>query len=227
MATSPEQVRTGLTVVTTAAAADLANTAASAPAERARGLLFEATPLIVAEYGQAAAALGLEWYEELREESSASRPFTPLAVTPLREDYLDNAVAWATESLREIEAEMERELEESMARLLPIVEREVAAAMRQTVTENAIEDPDATGWRRFARAGGCKFCQMLAAKGAIFTEASVDFAAHRNCNCLAGPAFDDGPRASVMQYVASQKRSPEQRERLREYLNQHFPDAPG
>jgi hypothetical protein len=241
MATSPEQVRTGLTVVSTAAAAELANAAASAPAEQARGLLFELTPLVVAEYGQAAAALGLEWYEELREESSASRPFTPLAVTPLREDYLASAIADATASLREIEADFQRELDESVAKLMAVAEEEVARSFRATITDNTADDPDALGWRRFARPEACKFCKMLADKGAIYTAETARFAAHGavmsgerkggNCMCIAGPAFggkEIWAEATPMQYVASQKtRTPAQRERLREYLNEHFPDAPG
>jgi hypothetical protein len=228
MATSPEQVRGGLTVVTSAASAELAGAATQAPPEQAADVLFQVTPLVVAAYTPATAALGVDWYEELREESPATSPFTPTAVTPLREDFLAGAVAWATEELRSIEADMERELEASLERLLPVVEREIAAALRETVTENTAEDPDAVGWQRFARPGGCKFCLMLADRGAVYTEATVDFAAHKNCNCLAGPSWDpDAPKASVMQYLGSSDRTPEQRKKLRKYLNQHFPNAPG
>lgn len=229
MPTSPEQVRSGLTIVTTAASAELVNAARSVPVDQTTNLLFQVTPLIVSTYTPATAALGMEWYEELREEAQVASPFTPTAVTPLREDYLDGAVAWATEAMREAEADIEREIEEALAKLMPVVEREVAAALRETVTENTTADPDAVGWQRFARSDGCKFCQMLAGKGAVYDESTVRFAAHTNCNCVVGPSWDpDAPRASVMQYLASQaNRTPEQRARLREYLNENFPDAPG
>lgn len=190
--------------------------------------MFQVAPLIVADYAPAASTLGLDWYEELREAAQPASRFTPSPVTPLREDFLDGAVAWATEALREAEADIERELDKALADLMPIIEQEVAAALRETITENSAEDPDALGWQRFARAGGCKFCLMLAARGAIFTEATARFAAHKNCNCVAGPAFSDGPRASVEQYVASRKnRTDAERARLREYLTENFPDAPG
>lgn len=228
MPTSPEQVRTGLTIVTTAATTELAAAATQVPADRAVDVLFQATPLVVSTYQAATAALGMEWFEELREEARPPSRFTPTAVTPLREDYLDGAVAWATESLRQAEADIQRELDEALANLLPVVEREVAAALRETVTENSVQDPDAVGWQRFARPGGCKFCRMLSDRGAVYTEATVDFAAHKNCNCVAGPSWDpDAPRASVMQYLGSSDRTPEQRAKLRDYLNHNFPDAPG
>jgi hypothetical protein len=72
---------------------------------------------------------------------------------------------------------------------------------------------------------------MLADRGAVFSEATASFAAHTDCHCAARPEFangEHGPEASVEQYLASTKnRTPAQRARLREYLNENYPDAPG
>lgn len=253
MAPTPEQVRSGLQIVATAASTELR---AAAEAEETpagvRAVLFTAAPLVVAEYGAAAAALGAEWYEELRDLAAVigriGTSFTPRLVVPEREDQIAAAVAKISTDLRDLEGGTSAKIidfESAKRRILDdtadTVEQEVATAMRETVTTNVIEDPDAGGWRRFARPEACKFCLMLAAKGAVYTERSARFAAHGavmaggrkggNCMCIAGPAFggkDSWSDATPMQYMASRKkRTAKQKAALRDYLNQNFPDAPG
>lgn len=251
--TTPEQVRSGLQIVTTAASSDLR---AAAEAEEApatlRAALFAATPLVIAEFGSAAAALGAEWYEELRDTAALvgqiTRTFRPRLILPATEEQIAATVAKTTEDLYSLERDTSArviDFEEAKQRILKDIadetEQAVANALRQTVTWNVAEDPDAAGWRRFARPEACKFCLMLAARGAVYTEATARFAAHGalmagqrkggNCMCIAGPAFG-GPEvwseATPMQYVASRKkRTPKQSAALRDYLNQNFPDAPG
>jgi hypothetical protein len=235
---TPEQVRAGLTVVTAAAVADTRAVAAvgQTPGD-IRAALFAAAPLIVGDYSDGSSALALDWYEELRDAANPRRSFTPRSLAVVREDELASSVAWATEALYDLERDLDRLTEEllreaterSLTLLEPVIQKDVAAGFRDTVTGNVQVDPDAVGWQRFARPGACKFCVMLADKGAVYTEATADFAAHTTCHCVCGPSFDlDAPQASVMQYVASSKnRTPAQRKALRDYLNQNYPDAPG
>lgn len=235
MATAPDAIRDDLLVITTEAQRELRTVAEAAPDDPAglRAALFAATPLIVHDYADGAAALALDWFEEIRAESGITTPFRPRPIVTVTDDEIAAIVARTTESLYEIQRGIEREIEEafaeSMAALEAELQKEVAAGFRDTMTTNADEDPAATGWARFARPGGCKFCRLLADKGAVYTEASVHFAAHPNCNCVVGPSYDpDAPRASVMQYVASQRqRTERERKALRDYLNRKYPDAPG
>lgn len=228
MATPPEDIRTGLTLVTSAAMAEVAGAArAGADPEVVRGILFDAVPLIVGAFADGSSALALDWYEELREEATVPTWFVPSPVALVRDDYLGNTVAWATEPLRDLEAEFERALDASLERLLPEIQKEVAAAFWDTMTENTVEDPDAVGWQRYARPGACAFCRMLADKGAVYrSDETSRFAAHTSCHCVVKPKFRDGTRgeeASVIQYIASQKRrSPADRTRLREYLKANY-----
>lgn len=253
MAPTPDQVRSGLQIVTTAAGSDLR---AAAEAEETpagvRAVLFAAAPLVVAEYGTAAAALGVEWYEELRDVAALvgqiATSFTPRLVVPERDDQIAASVAKISKDLYDLEHGVSAKVidfESAKQRILDdvadSVEQEVATAMRETVTQNATADPDAGGWRRFARPEACKFCLMLAAKGAVYTERSARFAAHGavmnggrkggNCMCIAGPAFggqETWAEATPMQYLASRKeRTAKQKAALRNYLNSNFPDAPG
>lgn len=245
MATSPDDVRRGLLTLTGAAKADVRAVAQAATQdpEEARAALFAAAPLVVAEYNLGAAVLAADWYEELRFEAGASSPFRPGPFIAITDDEVAAVVAQATMPLYEIQRGIERELDEAFAESVRQVEEEaerlIAEAFRDTVTGNAANDPEAAGWRRHARPGACKFCLMLAARGAVYTESTARFAAHGavmsggrkggNCMCIAGPAFGEPDfTATPMQYLASSKtRTPEQQARLREYLNDNFPDAPG
>ncbi len=235
--TTPNQVRTGLTIVTSAAIAEtrIVAGAASTPSD-VRAALFAAVPLIVGDYIDGSAALALDWYEELRDEAAPASLFSPKPFTPVDESKLADSIAWATtplhliEDLDRITEDLLRQATEDSMRLLDgVVQKDVATGYWDTITANAASDPDAVGWQRFARGGACKFCVMLAGRGSVYTRATANFAAHTTCHCVAGPSFDpDAPRASAMQYVASQKtRTPAQRKALREYLNTNYPDSPG
>lgn len=254
MSTPPDDIRRGLQVVTAASVAELqAVAAANATTDpaAARAALFVAAPVVVGYYADAAAALSLDWYDELRDLASLVTPFAPEPVTIVREDYIRKAVAKATEPLwlldnsdaletltrqfetglttaaADLESLLDAATKESLARLEPIIQKEVAAGFWNTTVENTRRDPEAVGWRRHAREGACRFCRHLASKGAIFKKDTVDFAAHLNCYCTVSPVFngEDGPEADVMQYVASQrKRTAAEKKRLREYLAKKYPD---
>lgn len=246
MATSPSRVRKALQRVTAAARAELRAVAAAAPQDPAqwRAALFAATPLIVSEYNYGAATLALDWFEEIRADAKPSQPYTPTPRLTVTDEDVAAMVARITESLHEVEAdraEVERIMAEAALLLEDRVENEAATAFRQTITQNAKDDPAAAGWRRFARPEACKFCLMLAARGAVYTESTARFAAHGaemrggrkggNCMCIAGPAYGgrgSWAEATPMQYLASRrKRTEADKARLRDYLNHHFPDAPG
>lgn len=96
--------------------------------------------------------------------------------------------------------------------------RRVREADRQTVMRSAAADPRATGWRRITH-GGCKFCNMLAGRGEVYTADTVRFASHDHCRCTAVPAYG-GPEVNVHQYTASKRKITEaERQQLKEYLD--------
>ena len=226
MATPPDEVRTGLTLVTAAATSEVASAAAAgADPEVVRAILFDAVPLIVSSFADGSSALALDWYEELREEADPPSVFVPSPVALVRDDHLRTTVAWSTEALRDVTEDFQQALDDSLARLLPEIEKEVAAAFWDTMTENVEQDPSGVGWRRFARPGACPFCRMLADKGAVFKESTARFAAHTTCHCVAAPVFDGEPgeEASALQYVASKhRRTAAEREALRKYLKRNY-----
>lgn len=68
------------------------------------------------------------------------------------------------------------------------VTRLILDAGRDTIRKTTTSDPRTAGWQRVT-SGGCPFCEMLAGRGAVYTEASADFASHDHCACSAEPVY--------------------------------------
>jgi len=60
---------------------------------------------------------------------------------------------------------------------------------RATVTNAAVNDTFSEGWERVIEPKSCAFCAMLAGRGAVYKESTVDFRAHDRCHCVARPVF--------------------------------------
>lgn len=232
MATSPDAIRAQLAVVTTTAGAEILSVASDAPPARQLDAAMAALRLIVPAYYDAAGSLAVAWYDELREESRPTSRFVPGVIGDPETDWIEREVA---KFLEEVDREVDAQgIVDEAARL---AEKEIARGYRDSILGNTRSDEDAVGWSRIARPGACKFCLMLAGKGAVYrSESTAIFAAHKSCNCAAQPKFrngERGPEASVIQYAASSKRPrdpralAERNARVRAYLNTHYPDAPG
>jgi len=184
-----------------------------------RSALLEAVPSIVSHFSDGSSALAADFYDDERERAAPPKLYIAEPVVVDRVEKIRRAVAWAADPL------FTDDPSATHGRLAEVVQLETSRPYRDTILENRKRDPSAVGWRRITN-GGCKLCRMLADRGAIFMDTTARFAAHTNCKCTAQPVFstdDYGEEASVMQYMASQKRStPTSRARLREYLNTNY-----
>jgi hypothetical protein len=98
------------------------------------------------------------------------------------------------------------------------LQRIISDADRQSVTRSSVADSRAAGWQRMG-AGGCAFCAMLVGRGAVYSEASADFASHDNCNCQAVPIFKGGEPINVKNYTPTVRNISEaDRTRVSEYI---------
>jgi hypothetical protein len=61
---------------------------------------------------------------------------------------------------------------------------------RDTIEQAVMRDPQALGWARVASANACAFCAMLASRGPVYKEESVDFEAHDHCTCGSEPVYE-------------------------------------
>lgn len=102
-----------------------------------------------------------------------------------------------------------------------VAQRLVTNVGRQTVIDSIRSDRHASGWRRFAAPDSCDFCLMLTDRGAVYSAATADFAAHDHCSCVAEPSF--GGSVHVRDYTPTAHNVTDtERERLRSYLRENY-----
>lgn len=119
--------------------------------------------------------------------------FSPVRAGPVDADLL--ATSMLVTGVISLRSNLARAM--PLAAALDIAEaRSAAAGMRhvlnggrETITGSVRADPRARGWQRVTSANACTFCATLAGRGAVFSEDSVDFAAHDGCGCGAEPIY--------------------------------------
>lgn len=200
-----------------------------------RDALADALPGLVEQYGSAAATLGADWYDEMRELAGVPGRFRAVPISAPPVERLDVMVGVVTRPLFPREQTVESEGGERVTQTIPpdpltaktlldgAAQRLVADMDRDTVRGSLILDPQARGWARQTTGLSCPFCVMLAGRGSVYAAETANFASHDNCDCLAVPVFGGDPRP-VKPYVPSPKlKTQDQRDknnrRLREYLN--------
>ena len=203
----------------------------------ARNALLNFVPLLVQRYGDMAATISADWFEELRFEAidqgflgklatSTERSFTPKMAS------VDLAAVAA--EVRFAAGDLFTDNPEAMlAKIQATSTRTVLQTGRETTRLNTFAaGSGARGWARVTRPGSCRFCRALAARGGVYTERSVRFASHApKCNCVSVPVWDkSAPEVDVMAYVASRNtakmtdlQKEEQRTRVAAWLEQSFP----
>jgi hypothetical protein len=188
MATATE-LRSLITRLSDAAAADLAELwAVIVGTTDASDALMDTIPSLVDDYGDAATLVAAEWYDEYRAELNISGSYTAdLAILDLGGPAL---AGWGSSLLTPDDVDWDAALE----RISGGLEKRVAVAARETITQNVDNDPLGVGWQRQARATGCGFCQMLAGRGEVYkSRDTANFGAHDHCQCVAMPAFGGRP----------------------------------
>lgn len=174
--------------------------------EAVRDALLEFVPALVAEYGQVAAALAMEWYEHLRFESGAAGTYVSAAVsapsvTPAR---VEAEVRFAAGHLFDREYEIEdseggltivkkpANPAAALAVLTGATDKYVKQFGRETVAWNA--EREGVRWARVPTgAKTCSWCLILASRDAVYmSEQSASRRAdghkyHGLCDCQAVP----------------------------------------
>lgn len=219
--------RRALVAVSALATRDLRRvfrTVVSPDAGRVRDGLMDTVPLLAAGYGTAAGALASDYYDEVRDQAAVRGRFrAEPALLPGTARY-EALVRWGVDPLFAPSPDDTA----ALGRLTGGLQRIVTDAARATVVTSAIRDPAAEGWIRVTAADSCSFCQMLADRrndgtNGVYTEASVTFKSHDNCNCAAAPAWQPGRTVSTVPYRASRRNvSDADRARVREYLAANY-----
>ncbi|MCM6761401.1 hypothetical protein NB037_03130 [Rathayibacter sp. ZW T2_19] len=164
--------------------------------EAVREALLQYVPLLVRSYGQGAASVAADWYDEVRAGANVRGRFRAQVADSVEQFRIERTVRFAAQYLFTGAAAL------ALPSLLAPVERYVVEPSRLTIVGATTRDPRASGWYRKTRSDGCDFCRKLAGKGVYKYDG--DFAAHNDCGCVAVPSWDpDAPEVDVRAYEAS------------------------
>lgn len=170
--------------------------------ESARDALLEFVPLLVETYGDSAAAVSADWYDDQR---SLARVGGAYRASMQPSPYLDSVEGTVRRAAGSLFTDVPTT---ALSILTPSVGKYVLAAGRQTIIRSTDRDPRASGWQRVTRPGACDFCRLLHGRGGVYRESTVHFASHKDCGCAAVPSWDrSAPEVDVAAYEAS-KRAP-------------------
>lgn len=150
--------------------------------DEARSGLLDTLPRLAEIYGSAAATLGADWYDDLRDASGARGRFRAIPAELPDRGRTDSLAKWAAGTAHNLDT------------MLPLVvggaQRIIANADRESVRFSAIQDQDRrVGWMRMG-VGECDWCKQYL-DGEIHYIEGYDFPAHDNCKCFAAPHFDE------------------------------------
>lgn len=174
--------------------------------------LNDILPALVDSYGQAAAAMAAEWYDDLRAKVGPRAIFGGAIPATVADSGTPALIAWALSDARDYPA--------FKSLILGGTQRRIANFSRLTITDSATKDPAATGWQRVG-SGECDFCEMLLSRGAVYSEATADFASHDHCRCSAVPVFGGQPKP-VRPFKPSVRQSKADQVRARQWIADHL-----
>lgn len=189
-------------------------------ADAAREALMDLLPQLAQLYGSAAATLGADWYDEMRDAAEAPGRFRALPADLPDRGRTDALARWGIDPLFQAEPDFSA----AARRVAGGFQRLVADADRDTVIGSLAADRLGQGWSRQTTGKSCDFCQLIAGRGAVYSAKTADFSSHDDCDCLAVPQFGAGH--DVQPYVPSQRRRSDRvraadNARVREYLRTH------
>ena len=199
---------------------------AGQPPAVVREALLDLVPGVAVRYGDAAAALAMDYYEFAREAAEVPGMFIPTPAPLAPPERFEGSIRWAVGAV----VGDDPSFEALAGRLGGSVSRAVVDVATDTLAGAAQTDTRSRGWSRILEPGACSFCRMLADRGAVYSGETVRFASHDNCRCSVAPQFRVGPNdvpAGPVQYAASKrrgKRTEADRRRVREYLAANYPD---
>jgi hypothetical protein len=156
-----------------------------------RDALLEFMPQLVALYGQAAATVAADWYENIRAKDVPGR-FTAVLAESAPAEQVQRNVRYQAGALFS---------DTPMAMLNTLggaLQLHVVNAGRETIRSNAYRDIARPRYARVPTGGKtCAFCLMLASRGFVYASAATAGKGdkyHHDCDCQAIVDFTDDPR---------------------------------
>jgi hypothetical protein len=156
-----------------------------------KAALLDALPGLVAQYGDVAATVAADFYDQLRASSGAKGAFTAVLADPA-------SAAQVQASIKAVIGPMYTAQDpQAVAGVLSTtLDRYVLQVGRDTITASAAKDPGKPSWARVPQGDTCAFCIMLASRGAVYGSAAAAgqmHAYHGDCDCTPTPIWPGQP----------------------------------
>jgi hypothetical protein len=157
-----------------------------------------AVPLVQRRREQSAALAG-RYYTTFRElEAGAAARFVPTLATLAAPTAVETSLlVTGPVSIKQAMSRgelLDQAADVARSRTAGEAMRHVLAGGRSTITTSVAADPVALGWARVTSGNACAFCRLIASRGPVFSEDTVDFEAHGSCSCSGEPVYrDDAP----------------------------------
>lgn len=150
--------------------------------------LFEYVPVLVAEYGDVAATVAADWFDELRATEGVRGSFSAPLAPVIGADQVERRLGFATRDsgplwVGDVEA---------FTSFVAMMANEYALQPgRETIMQAARADKAA--YARIPEPGACKFCLMLASRGFVYSKSTVGETTkfHGKCRCNPMPVWDE------------------------------------
>lgn len=160
------------------------------PAREALPLLKAVLPDVVQTFGAAAASLAADYYDDVRATAGVAGDFAAEALDTVPSEQILASSSFATKGVYTDGADL---LDTSGA-MMKVVDRLTKKPGRDTLYTAGLRDPNPPRYARVPRgAVTCRFCAMLASRGAVYASAATagehkDF--HDHCDCAVSLIFD-------------------------------------
>lgn len=161
---------------------------------------------LVRHYEQESMDRSLEYLEAIYRQRGASPPVVALPTIPAEQidASLHSKSVAALKKATRVGKPYETAVSSAFAASSQAMVRLVRDSSRDTIRATSLADDTFGGWRRIGTGATCAFCTMLISRDAVYTERTVRFASHDNCNCEVEPA-DQSQRRDVEQYRQSDR----------------------
>ncbi len=150
--------------------------------------LFEFVPALVSEYGDVAASVAADWYDELRASEGVSGSFRAPLAPSMPAAQVTDRLGYATRASGPLWLGDSA----TLTGFLSLMTNEYALQPgRDTVMQAAHKDKAA--YARIPEPGACKFCLMLASRGFVYSKSTAGSTKkfHGKCRCNVLPSWDE------------------------------------
>lgn len=156
--------------------------------ERARDALLEFVPVLTATYGESAAAIAADWYDDIRGASKVRSRFAAELAETVPDDVVAKDVRYAAGHLWSPTPLA------ALGVLSLVVAKHSLQPGRDTVALSTQRDPARVRWARVpSGAKTCAFCLERASMGFTYTSQASALEFHGGCDCVAVPSFEESP----------------------------------